>query len=309
MILPVWNGSAWLGEAIASILGQTHSNLELVVVDDGSTDDSVRIARLFAARDVRVAVHEGGRRGIVTALNHGIERAHGTLIARMDADDVAVSERLAKQAAFLEANPRCAVVGSAVSVMDETGAEIGAIRFPRDHEEIERALLGEGSGALAHPAVMMRTDAVRAVGGYREELYPSEDLDLWLRLAEVGTLANLDDVLLRYRRHRDSIGIRERRRQTVTGRRVIQEARTRRGMPPLRPERPAAHTPPAAVLYHNDCARIALRAGHRGAALKHSAASLSSSPLQWAPYAVAAACALPASILLRLYGAIRARRT
>jgi glycosyltransferase involved in cell wall biosynthesis len=297
VVLPVWNGERFLADAVESILSEGLDSLELIVVDDGSTDSSALIAAGFARRDPRVSVLTIEHAGIASALNAGIAAARGRYIARMDSDDISMPSRLQKQFAYLEANPECVAVGCAIEFIDESGASIGARVFPAEHEAIADAFLNSLSAPLAHPTVMARREALLAVGGYRNDRVPSEDFDLWIRLSEYGRLANLPQALLRYRRHVATVGVREREGQLVMGARLVNEARTKRGLRPLRPRRITAGKNVRAR-YHFECARIALLVGPRLAAIRHARASIASDPLWPEAYAALAACMLPKRTLL-----------
>jgi glycosyltransferase involved in cell wall biosynthesis len=306
VVLPVWNGERFLAEAIDSVIRQTFVSYELLVVDDGSTDTTRAIALEHAGRDARIIVIDRDHEGIAHALNAGIEAARGCYVARMDADDVALPSRLQKQIAFLDAHPQCVAVGSDLEMMDEEGEGLGAGRFPTRHSAIADALMS-GSGSLAHPTVVMRRDAVRAVGGYRHDSFPSEDVDLWMRLSEIGELANIPEQLLRHRRHKGSVSLRERRLQRRRFAAIVDAARARHGLRSLK--RGAGwHTNNDAATYHFDCARIALKSGNRAAALKHTRACISSAPFWPLPYAALAACVLPGrtlSLALRFYARLQ----
>jgi glycosyltransferase involved in cell wall biosynthesis len=199
VVLPVYNGEPFLTQAIDSVLAQSFRDFELIAIDDGSTDASGEILDRFARADSRVAALHQANAGMVAALNRGLSLARGELIARMDQDDVAHPERFARQVAFLVAHPHVAVVGSAVTLIDEAGKRIRDVDYPGTHEAISEFL--ERGSPLAHPTVMMHRDAVRGVGGYRAAYRYAEDYDLWLRMAERCRIANLPDRLLRYRDH------------------------------------------------------------------------------------------------------------
>jgi hypothetical protein len=302
----VWNGERFLADAIESITSQTLEALELIVVDDGSVDQTRSIALRFAQRDPRVRVMARAHAGIAQALNSGIGAARGRYIARMDADDYSLPSRLRKQRAFLDANARCVVVGCDLEVIDEDGEPIGVMRLPERHPDIADALLA-GRNALAHPAVMMRTAAILHAGGYRADHFPCEDLDLWLRLSAVGEFANIPEALVRYRRHVNAVCVRERVRQVTTSAAILQAARSQRGLRPLSRMRMGRGANSTAI-YHLQCATTALKAGIRTATFRHARATFVSAPW-WPPaYAVLAACALPARavpLLTRAYARFR----
>jgi len=197
VLLPVWNGEAFLEQAMESILRQTLSSFELILIDDGSTDRTAAIAEEFAFRDTRVRVLRRPHEGFSATLNAGIEAARGEYVARMDADDLSLPDRLRKQVAYLDIHPACVAVGAWIEVVDEAGRHIGLKTFVTTHDEISAVLLC-GISPMAHPTVLFRRDVVRAAGGYDARRYPSEDLDLWFRLGERGELANLGEVLLQH---------------------------------------------------------------------------------------------------------------
>src|SRR5438445_5451065 len=178
VLLPVWNGEAFLEQAMESILRQTFSSFELIVIDDGSTDRTTAIAEEFASGDNRVRVLRRPHEGLSAALNAGIAATRGEYVARMDADDISVPDRLQKQVAYLDAHPACVAVGTWIEVVDEAGVHLGLKTFVETHEEISAALL-RGVSPIAHPTVVMRRDVLRGAGGYDARCYPSEDLGLW----------------------------------------------------------------------------------------------------------------------------------
>jgi len=255
VLLPVWNGERFLRASIDSIASQTFRAFELIVISDGSTDGSLEIAREAAGLDSRIVVLPLPHDGLPAALNAGIAAARGAYLARMDADDLAVPARLERQVAYLDAHPHCVVVGSAVDVVDAQDEHLGIVRFPAAHADIVGAL-AVGRTGLAHPAVLMRREAVAAAGGYRANAFPSEDLDLWLRIRHHGEFANLDEPLLRYRRHPAAVGIRERGRQQATIRALVAKRRAARDPSPAPPVNLRANGAAAGPTYHFECARV-----------------------------------------------------
>ncbi len=202
VVMPVFNASRHLDDAVRSILAQTFTQFELIAVDDGSADDSLAIVRRLAALDGRVRVIELGRRGIVAALNRGIGESSGAFIARMDSDDIARPDRLARQLSFLLARPQIAAVGSAYDVIDDSGAIVKTIEPPTDPDQIAATL--QRTNCVAHPTAMIRRSALGDVMPYRSAYRLAEDYDLWLRLAERHGLANLPIVTVSYRRRFDA---------------------------------------------------------------------------------------------------------
>src|SRR5262249_36170786 len=138
-------------------------------------------------------------------LNEGMRAARGEFIARMDADDVSLSQRFDRQVEYLRRQPDCVAVGCDMLMIDPDGDPLSKVTHDVEHEAIEANLLTGGLGVIAHPASMVRRSALLAVGGYREEFESIEDFDLWLRLAELGRLANLPEILFKYRLHHANV--------------------------------------------------------------------------------------------------------
>ncbi len=204
VVMPVRDAAATLGAAVESVLAQTFEDFEFVVIDDGSRDKSAEIAERFATRDPRIRVVTRQREGFVEALVRGTALAGGEYIARMDADDVAMPRRCERQVAVLDAEPDVAVVSSLVEIVSEKPLRSGMRRYETwvngllSHEDMCRELFVESP--IPHPTVMMRAEAVRAVGGYRTEPVWPEDYDLWMRMWRAGyRFAKVPEVLLRWR--------------------------------------------------------------------------------------------------------------
>jgi glycosyltransferase involved in cell wall biosynthesis len=193
--MPVHNAEPYLGAALDSILGQSWTDLEFVVVDDGSTDGSRATLERYAGQDPRLRLLASDRNeGIVRALNRGLAACSGEYIARMDGDDIALPDRLARQVAYLRAHPEASVVGGALSYIDAAGRELGVIR----RSDLGRSLLAVNP--LFHPTVMLRRTHLQDQGlGYEERFRYAEDYYLWLLLSTRGQLAALDEVVLKYR--------------------------------------------------------------------------------------------------------------
>lgn len=192
----VKNGQNVLTSSIDSILQQTFSDLELIVVDDGSEDKTMRLLTFLARKDTRLRVLGAASMGVAAALNLAFETSRAPFIARMDADDIADRCRLAKQLHYLAMNPHVDVVGTQMQLFTEQGF-LGKTNFPLSHKSI--ALQLHYRNAIAHPTVVMRSKDLAQVGGYRP--FPlGQDYDLWLRLRDAGVqFANLPESLLLYR--------------------------------------------------------------------------------------------------------------
>lgn len=194
--MSVHNGEPFIGAAVESILRQTWQDWEFVIIDDASTDGTP--SRLASFRDPRIRILRNAENiGLTASLNRGLDLAHGELVARQDADDLSHSERLARQVAFLHANPSVAAVGSQAWLTDARGHSLGRKDFPLGHRGIWFAHLFDN--ALAHSAVTFRRAAVLAAGGYDETFRASQDYELWSRLGERHGLANLRERLVTLR--------------------------------------------------------------------------------------------------------------
>lgn len=289
VLMPVHNTARFVGAAIESILRQTHADLELIVCDDGSTDGSGEIARRMAEGDGRVRTLTLPRRGISAARNAGLAAASGRYVACLDSDDLAEPDRLAVQKEFLDAHAECVALGAQALWIDSDGDPLGVTDQPLEHEAIMRDLWRGLGSAILQPSLMLRREAVEKVGTYREDLEVSEDLDLYLRLAEIGKLANLPDRLIRFRRHGDSVsavgnGIEERNPR----RRILDEARRRRGLPPIDWPLEFPPHPATRAEWHAKWAFRALKNGYARTARKHAWRALRHGPLNpWALRAVA----------------------
>lgn len=200
VVMPVHNAERFLGEAIASVLGQTYRALELVVVDDGSTDRSWEIATEHARHDARVRPFRNERNlGIVRTRNRAFAEAdpRSAYFAIMDSDDVSLPTRIEHQVAFLDAHPDHALVGGHNIVIDEASREIGWRRYPTTHQDIVRVITRYNP--IAQPTATLRRSALEDIGGYDERYPRCQDYDLWLRMASRFKLANLDEPTLKYR--------------------------------------------------------------------------------------------------------------
>lgn len=194
VLLPVHNGGRHLAAAVSSILGQTHDELELLAIDDGSTDGSGEL--LDALRDPRVRVLHQPNRGLVATLNTGLAEARHEIVARMDSDDLSAPRRLELQVRHLQAHPEVAAVGCCYDVVDEHDVVVRQVHTAAAAAYLRRQLYFRN--VLPHAGMTFRRSAVLGVGGYRD-VGPVEDYDLWVRLALHHDLASLPETLLRYR--------------------------------------------------------------------------------------------------------------
>jgi glycosyltransferase involved in cell wall biosynthesis len=205
VLMPYRDASPTLASAARSILSQDETDLELVAIDDGSKDDGTKLIASLRASDPRIRLVSTSGTGIVGALTAGLAVARGEFIARMDADDVSLSQRLSKQIALIGTDPRVGAVGVQVQAFPANAIREGLIRYvawqnslvtPSDHE---RDLFVESP--LCHSSVLMRRDALESVGAWKETTW-AEDYDLWLRMNAAGwRFAKVPEVLHRWRHH------------------------------------------------------------------------------------------------------------
>ncbi len=229
VLMPLFNGSVYVRQAIESILDQTFGDFELLVLNDGSTDASLKVVQEYTAQEVRMRVISRENRGLTYTLNELVSLARAPLIARMDADDIAMPRRLEIQVDFLARNPDIVCVGGACQIIDDAGRYLTTQHPPTADKDIQ-ALMLQGHCAITHPAATARLAAVRKVGGYDSNYDFAEDIDLWLRLGELGKLANMDDVVLKYRIHSKSVSARRGALQRSAARRACESAWKRRGI-------------------------------------------------------------------------------
>lgn len=204
VVIPVFNGARTVESAVASIQAQTLRDIRIIVVNDGSTDATQAIMERLAAADDRIVLLNRPNGGIVDALNAGLAACTADLIARHDADDLALPDRFERQSDWLRDHPACCAVSGAVIHIDEAGRELGSQSAPMSPDLADPTSYPQQEPYLIHPFLMMRRAAVEAVGGYRY-VFHSEDTDLYWRLQEMGQLTNLSQLFGYYRIHGQSV--------------------------------------------------------------------------------------------------------
>jgi len=214
VLMPVRNGEHYLAAALDSVLGERDPILEVIVIDDGSTDGTVAMLEDRRRRDPRVIIVTQPASGLVAALERGRRYARAALIARLDADDIAYPGRLQAQWAAFDANPDLVLLGTALDRIDARGRPRGVIAYPTDSAVLAAKL--PTANVFSHSSVMMRRSAVESAGGYRQFFVGAEDYDLWLRLSERGKIANLAARLGAYRVHGNSVTARSALRQAFS---------------------------------------------------------------------------------------------
>jgi glycosyltransferase involved in cell wall biosynthesis len=234
--LPVYNAEPYLADAIDSILAQTFTDFQLLIIDDGSDDRSLEIARSYS--DPRISIERNPRNlGLVATLNRGLQRIRSEYIARMDADDIAIPDRLEKQVAFMDRNPDVGLCGGFYEQFTEHGSV--TIRPPTRHDDIVYGMLFYNQ--LAHYTIIMRRSIlVRHDIFYDADFIYAEDYELWTRFARYSRLANIPHILVKYRFHPNSTSSKYRQEQLNTARRVRHIHARNLGLD-LRPEDSSLH--------------------------------------------------------------------
>lgn len=198
VLMPVFNGEKYIYEAIESILNQTFRNFEFIIIDDGSTDQTSTIIKSFTDPRIRL-VQNTENIGVSKSSNKGLALAEGIYIARLDADDVSLPERLSKQVEYLEHHPNIGVLGTSLQIIDAHNNKSNTLLLPTQHNVLKWCLCFINS--IAHSTVMMRREVVEQVHGYNADMVLAEDYDLWRRLSCITQLSNLHDIYVLYRVH------------------------------------------------------------------------------------------------------------
>lgn len=211
VLMPVYNAAAYIAEAVNSVLVQTYTDFELLIVNNSSTDDTIAVIKSFA--DTRIRLIEETQQGIAFALNKGLSEARGEYIARFDADDICEPARLEKQLDFLEKNPDYIVCGSDAEYMSEDGEHLFNFRcVGHEHEEIMKQL--QVDCPIIHSAVIYRKQPILLAGGYPADAHNFEDYLLWVQIAKRGKFYNIPERLIKVRFNHASVTIDEKWRGT-----------------------------------------------------------------------------------------------
>ncbi len=205
IIFPVYNAAHFLPAAIESIKKQIYEDFECIAIDDGSTDESGKLLDTIAAKDSRWKIIHQANAGLVASLNTAIGLARGTYIARMDADDISLPERLQKQVEFLDSHKDVGIVGCSYGVINEAGHIIGSEPVFFNDRDLRLSLLH--THTFAHGSVMIRATVLNQVSQppYQSAAGYVEDVDLWTRIAKISRLAGLPEILYLWRKNPDSI--------------------------------------------------------------------------------------------------------
>ena len=197
VIMPIYNSQRTIVRSLDSIINQTYQNLEIIIIDDGSNDNSVEIIEKYKINDERIRLFQNDKNmGLAWSLNKAIVNSNGYYIARMDADDKSHYERIEKQVYFLENNSEVDVLGTGSRYVDEHYKFVKNIKMPKYHKDCVRML--PKTTPFIHPTVVIRRDFFDRVGFYNQNLRKAQDYELWVRAANFSHYANLEDLLLDY---------------------------------------------------------------------------------------------------------------
>ena len=225
VIVTAYNSGGYIRRTLDSLLTQTLSNFEIVVVDDGSTDGTSEVLDGYARRDSRIRVVHQQNAGTSTASNRAITEARAEYLAILDHDDMAAPDRLEKQVAYLDSHSRVGVLGGAMIAIDHRDRKLNLYRFPTEPAQVRSWLFR--APTINHSSTMMRRQLVEKVGGYRKAFDIIPDVDLFLRISDHAELATLADVLVYYRVHPERVTARHHARQLVLNKVAIELARSR----------------------------------------------------------------------------------
>ena len=226
VIMAVHNGERYLEESVRSLLEQTFTDFELIIVDDGSTDQTAELLTRLGQEEARIRVIRQPKQGQTAALLKGIAESRGEYLARQDADDRSFPLRLEEQIRYLESHPHVALVGSAADLIDEEGKVVGTV--PTCHGTARvRQELRTLKATMVHSSVLMRRQAYEAVGGYRVAFLLSQDFDLWSRMMERYDVDILPQRLIQWRINRKGVYVNQRVLQLKYGAIAITFAKER----------------------------------------------------------------------------------
>ena len=204
VLLSVYNGGPYLKEAIDSIIVQTYSNWELILIDDGSTDESAKIITNYAIDDARIVFIQKDNTGLSDSLNVGLRHAKGKWIARLDADDIAMPDRLEQQLRFVEENSEILLLGGGCIEIDEAGVNVKEHSYPPDHDTLMKNLRYMRK-VFPHSSAFFNRQMAMDLDGYNLRFSRSQDRDLWLRIGEIGRIACLHVPAIKLRKHYNMI--------------------------------------------------------------------------------------------------------
>ena len=228
VVMTAYNAERYVSETVRSVLNQTVKTFEFIIVNDGSTDTTPAILEAFAKQDSRIRVLHIENSGIPKAANVGLAECRAEFVARIDSDDLAKPTRFAQQLPYIQQH-KLVALGTWHDLIDEHGRFLRVQPTPVDNESIQRGAL-QGHGTICNPTSLIRLKPLLDLGGYSEDFPSAEDLDMWLRLGEVGRLGNLPVSLTQYRLHPNSISELKCQLQRELAKLACERAWARRGI-------------------------------------------------------------------------------
>jgi len=203
VLLPVYNCEKFIKESISSILNNTYKNFEIIIINDGSIDNSNDIIKSFS--DPRIKYFIKTNSGLIDTLNYGLKKCSYPIIMRMDGDDIILSNKIVNQLNYFKKS-NSILTGTSGFLIDSLGNKSAPIDLPKEHNDILKAML-KMSPSFIHPSVMYYKDAVLKVGGYDSNFKHAEDFDLFLRLSKIGKISNMSERLIYLRKHENNISL------------------------------------------------------------------------------------------------------
>lgn len=209
VIMSVFNREKYVKESIESILQQSNQNFEYLIVDDGSTDNTSNILKRYATKDSHIVLIEKKHSGLADSLNVGLRQAKGEWIARLDADDIAVPDRLSSQWNFVRNNRDIVLLGGGCIEIDKNATTIKEHIYPQNHNALIRRL-ENGKAFFPHSSAFFNKEYIMNLGGYNNKFLRSQDCDLWLRVGENALISCLKTPVVKLRKHSQMISIADR---------------------------------------------------------------------------------------------------
>ena len=203
ILLPVFNCGLYVKSAIQSIIDNSFENYEVIVINDGSTDDTLEIIKQF--NDPRIKIYNKENSGLIETLNYGLEKCNYPIVMRMDGDDLIHHRKIDTQLNYFIKN-KSILVGTQGFTIDLNDKQIGKINLPLTHDKIVKSLLKLSSG-LIHPSIMFYKDALLKIGGYNQNFKHAEDYDMYLRLSKNGKISNIEEKLIYLRKHETNVSL------------------------------------------------------------------------------------------------------
>ena len=202
--MSVYNAEKWVDKSIKSILDQSFKNWEFIIVNDGSSDKTKEILEKYSKADERIKIFNKENTGLTKSLNYGLKRCNGKYIARLDADDLCLPNRLSTQYNFMQQNPEVVLCGSYHYEKNEDINKIRLCKYPKSNKGLKNNLLNV-KGFFSHSSSMFLKDSVNDFKGYSQKFKKTQDFDLWLKLSSVGKMACIDQPLVEILKHDNSI--------------------------------------------------------------------------------------------------------